>query len=53
VTIAALGARAYLLGDDMEDFWSLADLCDISGGVMSNISRWLKKMDTQTAALTK
>ena len=50
--ICAAGARAYLLGD-MEDFWALSDLVDLSRGTSSPLTRWLAKAEAETAALSK
>lgn len=46
------GPRAYLLGD-MEDFWALGDLVDLSRGAASPLSKWLVKAEAETAALSK
>jgi len=43
------GSRAYLLGD-MEDFWSITDLTDLSRGALSQLSRWLRIMEAETAS---
>ena len=50
--VCAAGARAYLLGD-MEDFWALSDLVDLSRGASSPLTRWLVKAEAETAALSK
>lgn len=44
------GVRAYLLGD-MEDFWSLSDLIELSKGPLSSLSQWLVDLEKDSAAL--
>lgn len=48
--LAGSGGRAYLLGA-MEDFWSLADLVELSKGPLSSLAHWLDQVDAQLAAL--
>ena len=45
------GARAYLLGE-MEDFWALADLTDLSKGALATLPQWLSKVEADLTALS-
>jgi hypothetical protein len=37
----------------MEDFWSMSDLVDLSKGALSQLSRWLARVESESAALSK